>query len=98
MRRSAVSRFRRFRGCRMILPELRSYFLKGYSLTISMTVPITMFSAFFAEDIILVVLGPKWGEAVEIFRLLTPAMLVLGIISPLYMVVVVGRVAGAEPA
>src|SRR5262249_19380885 len=33
-------------------PRIRSYFLKGYSLVISITVPITMFSAFFAEDII----------------------------------------------
>jgi O-antigen/teichoic acid export membrane protein len=49
-----------------------------------MIVPITIFSAFFAEDIILVLLGPKWGEAAEIFRLLTPAVLILGIISPLY--------------
>ena len=48
-----------------------------------MTVPITMFSALFADDIILVVLGPKWGEAVEIFRLLTPAILIFGIINPL---------------
>ena len=64
-------------------PRLRSYFLKGYSLTMSMIVPITMFSAFFADDVILVVLGPKWGEAVEVFRLLAPAMLVFGIINPL---------------
>ena len=64
-------------------PELRNYFLKGYSLTISMTVPITMFSALFADDIILVVLGPKWGEAAKIFRLLTPTILIFGIINPL---------------
>ena len=63
---------------------IRNYFLKFYSLINSMTVPITIFSAFFAEDIILVLLGPKWGEAAEIFRLLTPAVLILGIISPLY--------------
>jgi PST family polysaccharide transporter len=63
--------------------RLRSYFLKGYSLAISVTVPITMFSALFADDIILVVLGPKWGEAVKIFRLLTPTILIFGIINPL---------------
>ena len=64
-------------------PRIRSYFLKGYSLVISMTVPITMFSALFAEDIILVLLGPKWGEAAEIFRFLTPTILIFGIINPL---------------
>jgi O-antigen/teichoic acid export membrane protein len=64
-------------------PRFRSYFLKGYSLVISMTVPITMFSALFAEDIILVLLGPKWGEAAEIFRFLTPTVLVFAIINPL---------------
>ena len=64
-------------------PRIRSYFLKGYSLVISMTVPITMFSAFFAEDIILVLLGPKWGEAAEIFRFLTPTVLIFAIINPL---------------
>jgi PST family polysaccharide transporter len=64
-------------------PRLRSYFLKGYSLAISVTVPITMFSALFAEDIILVLLGPKWGEAAEIFRLLAPTILIFGIINPL---------------
>jgi PST family polysaccharide transporter len=65
------------------LPRLRSYFLKGYSLAISVTIPITAFSALFADDIIHVVLGPKWEEAVEIFRLLTPTILIFGIINPL---------------
>jgi PST family polysaccharide transporter len=63
--------------------RLRSYFLKSYYLTISITVPITVFSAVFAEDTILVVLGPKWNEAVEIFRLLSPTILIFGIINPL---------------
>ena len=62
--------------------RLRSYFLKGYSLVISMTIPITIFCALFADDIILVVLGPKWTEAALIFRLLTPTILIFGIINP----------------
>jgi O-antigen/teichoic acid export membrane protein len=61
----------------------KNYFLKGYSLVIALTAPITLFSAAFAEDIILVVLGPKWGEATMIFRLLTPTVLFFGIINPL---------------
>ena len=50
--------------------RLRSYFLKGYSLVVSMTVPISVFGALFADDIVLVVLGPKWADAAAIFRLL----------------------------
>ena len=62
--------------------RLRNYFLKGYSLASSLTVPTTMFCALFAEDIILVALGPKWAEAASIFRLLSPTVLVFGIINP----------------
>src|SRR5262249_46728801 len=63
--------------------RLKNYFLKGYSLVNSMTLPATMFCALFADDIILVVLGAKWTEAVNIFRLLAPTILVFGIINPL---------------
>ena len=48
--------------------RFRSYVLKGYSLNISMTLPVTIFSAAFAEDIILVVLGAKWANAVAVFQ------------------------------
>jgi PST family polysaccharide transporter len=41
-----------------------------------------MFCALFAYDIIMVVLGQKWTEAVTIFRLLTPTILVFGAINP----------------
>ena len=61
----------------------KSYFLKGYSLVIAFTAPITLFSAVFADDIVRVVLGPKWGEATTIFRLLTPTVLFFGLINPL---------------
>ena len=63
--------------------RLRSYFLKGYSLVLSMTVPITMLCALFADDVVLVVLGPKWTSAAAIFRLLAPTMLVFAIANPL---------------
>lgn len=62
--------------------RLRSYFLKGYSLVNSMTVPISVFGALFADDIVLVVFGPNWADAAAMFRLLTPTILVLGIINP----------------
>jgi PST family polysaccharide transporter len=62
--------------------RLRRFFLKGYSLVISMTAPLTVFSALFADDIIRVVLGPKWMDAAMVFRLLTPTVLIFGIINP----------------
>jgi len=36
----------------------------------------------FVDDIIGVVLGPKWKDAAVIFRLLTPTILIFGIINP----------------
>ena len=62
--------------------RLRNYFLKGYSLVSSITVPISVFGATFADDIVLVVFGPKWADAAAMFRLLTPTILVFGIINP----------------
>jgi PST family polysaccharide transporter len=64
------------------LARHRNYFLKGYTLVVSMTLPITVFGAVFAEDVILAVLGPKWTDAIPIFRLLTPTILVFGMIDP----------------
>lgn len=64
-------------------PRLRNYFLKGYSLVLAMTIPITLMSAFFAGDLISVLLGPKWSSAVPIFRLLAPTILIFAMINPL---------------
>jgi PST family polysaccharide transporter len=63
--------------------SLRNYFLKGYSLLLALTIPITLVSALFANELIAVCLGPKWHEAAVIFRLLAPTMLIFGIINPL---------------
>ena len=63
--------------------RIRNYFLKGYSLVLAMTIPITIMSAFFADDLILVVLGPKWGSVAPIFRLLAPTILIFAMINPL---------------
>ncbi len=62
--------------------RLKSYFLKGYSLVVSITLPATIACAVFADDIIRVALGPKWAEAATIFRLLAPTILVFSIINP----------------
>ena len=63
--------------------RLRRYFLKGYSLVLSLTLPITAACALFADDLVLVLLGPKWKAAASIFRLLAPTMMVFAIANPL---------------
>jgi O-antigen/teichoic acid export membrane protein len=63
--------------------RLKSYFLKGYSLVNSLTIPTTTFFALFPDEIILVLLGPKWKDAAIIFRLMAPTVLVFGMINPL---------------
>ena len=63
--------------------RLRGYFLKGYSLVLAMTLPVTVACALFAHDIILVLLGRKWMAAIPIFRLLAPTILVYAIANPL---------------
>jgi O-antigen/teichoic acid export membrane protein len=63
--------------------RLKSYFLKGYSLVLAMTMPMTVACALFADDMIFVFLGPKWNAAATIFRLLSPTILVFAIANPL---------------
>lgn len=63
--------------------RLRNYFLKGYSLIIGVTLPITIACALFANDLIVVALGQKWAAAVPIFRWLAPTILVFGMINPM---------------
>jgi PST family polysaccharide transporter len=64
-------------------PRLRSYFLKGYSLVLALTLPLTIASALFADDLVFVLLGPKWSATAPIFRLLAPTILVFAIANPL---------------
>ena len=78
-------------------PRLKSYFLKGYGLFLSLVVPITMGCALFAEDIIRVFLGPKWGEATPVFRLLAPTILTFALINPFGWFLLATGGHGAEP-
>ena len=61
---------------------LKNYFLKGYSLVLGLTLPITIVCTLFAKDLISVVLGAKWTEAAPIFRLLSPTILIFAMINP----------------
>ena len=73
--------------------RLRNYFLKGFSLVLGLTLPITIACALFADDLIFVVLGPKWKDAATILRLLAPTILIFAIINPLgWLLYAIGRV------
>jgi O-antigen/teichoic acid export membrane protein len=63
--------------------RLKNYFLKGYSLALALTLPITIACALFADDMVFVLLGPQWMAAASIFRLLAPTTLVFAIANPL---------------
>lgn len=75
--------------------RFRSFFLKSYTLVLTLTIPITVVCTLFAGDVILVILGPKWTGAVTIFRLLAPTILIFALINPLgwvlYSLGMVGR-------
>ncbi len=73
--------------------RLRSYFLKGYSLILALTLPITIGCALFADDLILILLGPKWKDVAPILRLLAPTILIFAVINPLgWLLFSLGRV------
>jgi O-antigen/teichoic acid export membrane protein len=63
--------------------RLRSYFLKGFSFVLGLTLPITIACALFADDVVLVLLGPKWRAATEIVRLLAPTIAALAVMNPM---------------
>jgi PST family polysaccharide transporter len=59
----------------------RRYFLRGYQVVVSIVVPIVVFEAVFADDMVQVVLGSQWSGAALILRLLAPAIIVLTLIE-----------------
>jgi O-antigen/teichoic acid export membrane protein len=72
--------------------RLSRSFLRAYSLLLSVTLPIALTCPLFAEEIIYILLGPKWMEVVPIFRLLAPTSLVFAIANPFsWLVMSTGR-------
>ena len=63
--------------------RLKNYFLKGFSLVLGLTLPITIACAVFADDVVFVLLGPKWKDTAAIVRLLAPTIAIFAIINPL---------------
>jgi PST family polysaccharide transporter len=72
----------------------KNYFLKGFSLVLGLTLPLTIACAFFANDVVLVLLGPKWKDAAPIFRWLAPTILVFAISNPLSWLLIASGLIG----
>lgn len=62
--------------------RFRNYFLRIYTLFLSITLPVTVACGLFAEDIVRVFLGSQWSEAVPVFRLLAPTIFAFAVINP----------------
>ena len=62
--------------------RLHRAFLRGYSVVVSLTIPTAVVCAVFADDIIQIMLGPKWSEVVPVFRLMMPTILTFALINP----------------
>ena len=67
--------------------RFKSYFLKVLSLVLGLTVPVTIACGLFADDVVYLLLGPNWNDAIAIVRLLAPTILVFAIINPLGWVI-----------
>ena len=65
------------------LERLRRSFLRVYSVVISMTIPVSISCALFADEIVRIVLGPKWMGAAAVLRLLAPTVLAFALVDPL---------------
>jgi len=63
--------------------RFKSYFLKGFSFVLGLTLPITIACALFADDIVYCLLGPKWKDTAAIVRLLAPTIAIFAIVNPL---------------
>lgn len=79
---SALSRVRGDNG------QLKSFFLKSYSMLISVTAPTAVLCGLLASDIVEVLLGAKWLACVPIFRALAPTVLIYGALTPMYSLLI----------
>ena len=63
--------------------RLRRAFLRCHALVVSMIIPALTVCAVFAEEIISVLLGPKWAGVAPVVRWLMPTVLAFALINPL---------------
>jgi O-antigen/teichoic acid export membrane protein len=72
--------------------QRRSY-LKCHNLVVSLTIPVVISCALFADQIVDALLGPQWHGAGAVLRLLSPTVLVFALMNPLqYLLRATGRV------
>jgi PST family polysaccharide transporter len=62
--------------------ELRRAFVMCYSLVVSVTIPVAFMCLLAAEEIVGIVLGPKWRDAAGILRALAPSTLAFSLMFP----------------
>jgi O-antigen/teichoic acid export membrane protein len=62
--------------------RLQRAFLKSLSLIASVTIPVVIGSALFADEAVAVVLGPKWTGVSPVLRWLSPTILVFALVNP----------------
>jgi O-antigen/teichoic acid export membrane protein len=63
--------------------RLRRSYLKFHSVVVSMTIPAVIGCSLFADEIVRVLLGPKWLGVPVVLRLLAPTVFVFALINPL---------------
>jgi len=62
--------------------RLQRAYLKSLSLIVSLTIPVVISSAVFADQIVRVLLGEKWMQAAPVLKLLAPTVMVLALVNP----------------
>jgi O-antigen/teichoic acid export membrane protein len=62
--------------------RLQRAYLKSQSVIVSLTIPVVFSSALFANEIVLLLLGPKWMGVATVLRMLAPTVLVFALINP----------------
>jgi len=62
--------------------RLRRSYLKAHSMVVSITVPVVIGCTLFADEIVRILLGPKWMAVSLILRLLAPTIMVWALINP----------------
>lgn len=64
------------------MDRLRNAYLKSLSLIVSITIPIALSTALFADEIVAILLGPRWQEVTPVLRLLSPTVMFLALANP----------------
>lgn len=73
--------------------RLQRAYLKSQSAIISLTIPVVIGSALFANEIVLVLLGAKWMPVAGVLRMLAPTILVFALVNPFaWLLQATGRV------